>query len=448
MTETSENLASGHRRTDRGGVAHLELCGGERRNPLSLALMQALSAELAAIAAAPAIRAVVISGEGPAFSAGHDLSELSRHRADSDAGAQFFAETFSTCSALMQAISALPQPVIAAIEGTATAAGCQLVATCDLAIAGENASFATPGVNIGLFCTTPMVALSTALQPKHALDMLLSGEMIDAPTAARIGLVNSIVAAGTAVAAALALGQKLAQKPSGVLQAGKRAYYDLRHQPVAEAYDQASKIMTQSMMQADAGEGIAAFLEKRAPLWPECAETSPRVDHDDYPDAMIHAILASVTTIALVGASPNPARPSFLVLKYLMSRGFKVVAVNPGQAGKTIAGAPVYASLVDVPGPIDMVDIFRNSDAAAMIVDEALALPTLPKYIWMQLGVRHDAAAARAEARGVTVIMNRCPKIEFGRLTGEIGWTGVNSRVISAKRPLMAPGGVQRRELA
>ena len=447
MTIASDNAAPFYSRTDHDGVVHLILGCAVRRNPLSLALMQALRAELVAIARTPAIKAVVISGEGPAFSAGHDLAELTRHRADTDEGAKFFAETFQTCSALMQAISALPQPVIAAIEGTATAAGCQLVATCDLAIAGAQARFATPGVNIGLFCTTPMVALSRSLQPKHALEMLLGGEMINAPTAERIGLVNRIVAAGTAAQEALSLAMKLAQKPSSVLQAGKRAFYDLRPLPVAEAYEKASTLMAESMIQPDAREGIAAFLEKRAPLWPEFSPAPSLIDHDHYSDATIRAILTSVKTIAIVGASPNPARPSYLVLKYLMSRGFKVVAVNPGQAGKAIVGAPVYASLADVPGPIDMIDIFRNSDAAASIVDEALALPTLPTYIWMQLGVRHDAAAARAEARGVTVIMNRCPKIEFGRLSGEIGWTGVNSRVVSAKRPHMASGGVQRRDL-
>ena len=168
-------------------------------------------------------------------------------------------------------------------------------------------------------------------------------------------------------------------------------------------------------------------------------------DHELYADEMIRATLLGVKTIAMVGASGSNVRPSYLVFKYLQGRGYQVVGVNPGLAGKEILGAPVYATLADVPSPIDMVDIFRNSEAAGAVVDEALALDPLPKAIWMQLTVRNDAAAARAEARGLHVIMNRCPKIEYGRLSGEIGWTGVNSRILSSKRPQMA--GVQRRGL-
>ncbi|GEP11066.1 CoA-binding protein [Methylobacterium gnaphalii] len=166
--------------------------------------------------------------------------------------------------------------------------------------------------------------------------------------------------------------------------------------------------------------------------------------HDQYPDARIRSLLKQTRTVALVGASANPARPSYIVLKYLSERGYTVTPVNPGLAGQTILDMPVIARLADLPGPVDMVEIFRNSIAADGLVDEALALPELPKIIWMQLGVRNDAAAARAEARGVTVIMNRCPKIEYGRLSGEIGWTGVNSRIISAKKPVLDKRGVQR----
>lgn len=168
------------------------------------------------------------------------------------------------------------------------------------------------------------------------------------------------------------------------------------------------------------------------------------MNHDFYSDELIRSILRGVRTIAMVGASNNPARPSFFVLKYLLSRGYRVMAVNPGIAGKTIEGAPVYASLADIPEPIDMVDIFRNSEAAGAIVDEALKLDPPPRVIWMQLTVRNDAAAARAEARGLTVIMNRCPKIEYGRLSGEIGWAGVNSRALSAKKPVRLGEGVQK----
>jgi predicted CoA-binding protein len=164
------------------------------------------------------------------------------------------------------------------------------------------------------------------------------------------------------------------------------------------------------------------------------------VNHDSYRDDYIRGILTSVKRIAMVGASANSARPSFFVLKYLSERGFTMLPINPGLAGGAILGLPVYARLADAPGPIDMVDIFRSSEAAGGVVDEALALDPLPRVIWMQLGVRNDAAAARAEAKGVKVVMNRCPKIEYGRLSGEIRWSGVNSRIISARKPTAGRG--------
>lgn len=164
------------------------------------------------------------------------------------------------------------------------------------------------------------------------------------------------------------------------------------------------------------------------------------MNHDSYPDDLIRSILKSTKTIALVGASANEVRPSYFVLKYLLGRGYRLFPVNPGIAGTEILGAKVYGSLADIPEPLDMVEIFRNSEAADGIVDEALALDPLPKVIWMQLSVRNDAAAARAEARGVQVIMNRCPKIEYGRISGEIGWTGVNTRMLSSKKPAMMKG--------
>lgn len=157
-------------------------------------------------------------------------------------------------------------------------------------------------------------------------------------------------------------------------------------------------------------------------------------------DADIRRILTGVKTIALVGASANPARPSFIVLKYLLARGYTIVPVNPGLAGKPILGAMTYASLQEAPGPIDMVEIFRASEYAGGIVDEALALDPLPRVIWMQLGVQDEAAAERARARGIEVVMNRCPKIEWGRLSGEIGWHGVNSRIISSRKPVAGKG--------
>jgi predicted CoA-binding protein len=164
------------------------------------------------------------------------------------------------------------------------------------------------------------------------------------------------------------------------------------------------------------------------------------MSHETYPDELIRSILREVGTIAIVGASANSVRPSYFVLKYLIAKGYQVHPINPGQAGGEILGRPVFARLADVPEPIDMVDVFRPSEAVPGVVEEALALSPKPKVIWMQLSVRHDEAAARAEAAGITVIMNRCPKIEFGRLSGEISWTGYNSGQISSKRPRLQMG--------
>ncbi|MDI4662735.1 CoA-binding protein [Xanthobacter autotrophicus] len=172
------------------------------------------------------------------------------------------------------------------------------------------------------------------------------------------------------------------------------------------------------------------------------------MNHDRYDDAHIRAILSQVRTIAIVGASANAARPSYLVMKYLSERGYRVFPVNPGQAGKTVAGLTFVATLADVPEPIDMVDVFRAPEHVPAVVDEVLKLAPLPKVLWTQLGVRNDEAAARAEAAGLQVVMNRCPKIEYGRLSGEIGWTGVNSRTISSRKPLRLGQGVQRLSIA
>jgi hypothetical protein len=168
------------------------------------------------------------------------------------------------------------------------------------------------------------------------------------------------------------------------------------------------------------------------------------MSHDSYPDDLIRSILRRVRRIAMVGASDNPARPSFLVFKYLSERGYEVIPVNPGRVGQNLLGRPFVAALKDIAGPLDMVEIFRNAEAAAETVAEALALTPLPRVIWMQLGVRNDDAAALAEAKGVTVIMDRCPKIEYGRLSGEISWQGVNSRILSARKPALAARGFQK----
>ena len=164
------------------------------------------------------------------------------------------------------------------------------------------------------------------------------------------------------------------------------------------------------------------------------------MNHDSYPDDLIRSVLKTAKTIAMVGVSANDSRPSYFAFKYLIGRGYRMIGVNPGLAGQTLLGAPIYASLAEIPEPVDMVDIFRNSEAAGPLVDEALKLDPPPKVIWMQLSVRNDEAAAKAEAKGLTVIMNRCPKIEYGRLSGEIGWTGVNSRVLSSKKPALLRG--------
>lgn len=171
------------------------------------------------------------------------------------------------------------------------------------------------------------------------------------------------------------------------------------------------------------------------------------MSHDSYDDAFIRGILGKVKTVAVVGASQGDDKPSMFVVKYLSERGYRVFPINPGRAGQLVAGVEAYARLADVSEPIDMVDVFRRSDAVPQVLDEVLALSKLPKIFWMQLGVRNDEAAARAEAAGMTVIMNRCPKIEYGRLSREIGWVGVNTRMLSSKKPQRLGGGVQRLQL-
>jgi enoyl-CoA hydratase/carnithine racemase len=213
------------------------------------------------------VRAVVIAANGPAFSAGHDMKELTARRADADCGRGYFAEIMTACSAMMQAIVQLPKPVVAAVQGVATAAGCQLVASCDLAVASEAATFATPGVDIGLFCSTPMVALSRNVPRKQAMEMLLTGEPVSATTARDIGLVNRVVAAGTERDAAIALAQKVALKSAYTIKLGKAAFYRQAEMSLADAYRYAAEVMTENMLAHDAEEGIGAFIEKREPKW-------------------------------------------------------------------------------------------------------------------------------------------------------------------------------------
>jgi enoyl-CoA hydratase/carnithine racemase len=258
-------------RTDHGRVAHLALASPGNRNALSLQMMGALADQLSAISRDPAVLCVVLSGEGPAFCAGHDLREITAARAAPDGGRALFEETMGRCSSLMQQIAALPQPVIAAVEGVATAAGCQLVATCDLAVAGAAARFCTPGVDIGLFCSTPGVALGRAVAPKHAMEMLLTGDMIGAEDAHRFGLVNRIVPQGQALQAALAWAAQIATKSPQALRMGKATFRRQMACPLPEAYDLASRAMVENLLKADANEGIGAFLDKRAPTWHDFA---------------------------------------------------------------------------------------------------------------------------------------------------------------------------------
>ena len=250
-----------------GSVAVLTLNRPAARNSLSEAMIAGLHAALNDIADDKNIRALVIAANGPAFSAGHDMKELTARRSDADRGRAYFAQVMNACSAMMQAIVHLPKPVVAAVQGIATAAGCQLVASCDLAVASEAASFATPGVDIGLFCSTPMVALSRNVPRKQAMEMLLTGEPIPAATARDIGLVNHVVPAGSERAAAIALAQKVALKSAYVVKLGKTAFYRQAEMSLADAYRYASEVMTENMLARDAEEGIGAFIEKREPKW-------------------------------------------------------------------------------------------------------------------------------------------------------------------------------------
>ena len=250
-----------------GPIAVLTLNRPAARNSLSEAMIAGLHAELDEIRDNKSIRGVVIAANGPAFSAGHDMKELTARRSDPDRGRAYFAKLMNACSAMMQAIVHLPKPVVASVQGIATAAGCQLVASCDLAIASEAASFATPGVDIGLFCSTPMVALSRNVPRKQAMEMLLTGEPVPAARAREIGLVNRVVAAGTERNAAIELAQQVALKSAYTVKLGKEAFYRQAEMSLADAYHYAAEVMTENMMARDAEEGIGAFIEKRAPTW-------------------------------------------------------------------------------------------------------------------------------------------------------------------------------------
>ncbi|MBV0933584.1 enoyl-CoA hydratase [Marinobacterium weihaiense] len=249
-------------RQDQDGVARLTLARPHAYNSLSLELMQALHAELDRIADDISIRCVVIRGAGKGFCAGHDLKQMLGEGEEA-----YYRCTFETCSKLMQRIVSLPVPVIAQVHGVATAAGCQLVASADLAVAAEDTRFATPGVNIGLFCSTPMVALSRAVQPKHAMELLLTGDLIDAERALAMGLINQAVPGDALEASVTVLAEKIASKSRKALQIGKQAFYRQREMSLADAYAYCSEVMVGNMLTDDAQEGIDAFINKRAPQW-------------------------------------------------------------------------------------------------------------------------------------------------------------------------------------
>jgi enoyl-CoA hydratase/carnithine racemase len=248
-------------------VLTLTLNRPQARNALSEGLMAALQVALDDAGRDPTVRVVIIAASGPAFSAGHDLKEMTPHWRDGDRGRHYFDRLMKQCGRLMQTIVRLPKPVIAQVQGVATAAGCQLVASCDLAVAVEGARFATPGVNIGLFCSTPMVALSRNVERKQAMEMLLTGDLVDARRAREIGLINRVVPADALRAETLKLAQQIAAKSRVSIAIGKEAFYRQLELGLSDAYAYASEVMTRNMLEADAEEGIRAFIDKREPKW-------------------------------------------------------------------------------------------------------------------------------------------------------------------------------------
>ena len=252
---------------DAGGILRLTLNDPARRNALSEAMLTALGAAFAKAGKDRAVREVVLAANGSVFCAGHDLKEMTAGRAGPDRGRAYFTRVMTQCSGVMQAIANCPKPVIAEVTGIATAAGCQLVASCDLAIAADTAQFSTPGVHIGLFCSTPMVALSRNVGSKHAMELLLTGDMIPAPRAAEMGLVNRAVTPESLHDEVMHMARKIASKSSMTLATGKRTYHAQREMPLAEAYVHAVRAMVDNMLARDAEEGIVAFIEKRAPNW-------------------------------------------------------------------------------------------------------------------------------------------------------------------------------------
>ena len=249
------------------GVLRLTLCDASTRNSLSEAMLACLSEHFASASNDPAVRVIILAAEGPAFCSGHNLKELTGARTHQDGGKAYFSKIMQMCASMMQAIVNCPKPVIAEVDGIATAAGCQLVASCDLAVSSDTSKFSTPGVHIGLFCSTPMVALSRNVSNKHAMEMLLTGDMISAPRALDMGLINQVVSADSLQEATRVMASKIASKSSMTLATGKKAFYAQREMSLSDAYDYASRVMVENMLAQDAKEGIDAFINKRAPQW-------------------------------------------------------------------------------------------------------------------------------------------------------------------------------------
>ena len=249
------------------GVYRITLNDAKKRNALSEEMMAKLKSLLTDATDNKSIRVIIIAGNGPAFCSGHDLKQMTAGRDNDDQGLTYFKKVFASCSELMQMIVEHPKPIIAEVSGVAAAAGCQLVACCDLAVAGKSARFNTPGVNIGLFCSTPMVALSRNVSNKAAMEMLLTGEMVSADKAEHIGLINRVTDDADLKQETTALAELIASKSSLTLKIGKEAFYKQKDMPLSEAYDFASKVMVDNMLEHDAKEGIGSFLEKRKPKW-------------------------------------------------------------------------------------------------------------------------------------------------------------------------------------
>ena len=275
-------MAIGHDQTDDGPnaapsnlvrvevrerIGILTLNNSKRRNCLSLEMLDGLERGLNELSSSKDVHAIVLAADGPVFCAGHDLKEMTAHRSDADKGRSHYAEVMENCARVMQMIVRSPKPVIAAVEGTATAAGCQLVASCDLAIASMDAKFCTPGVNIGLFCSTPMVALSRNISRKRAMEMLLLGEMISSEEAQDFGLINRAVDGDAVFEEAFGMARKIALKSAATVAIGKEAFYAQIEMGLSDAYTYAADVMVRNMLTRDAEEGIGAFIEKRHPVW-------------------------------------------------------------------------------------------------------------------------------------------------------------------------------------